>query len=298
MGIRIVPEILFSTFLNAVAQDRQQVNTDLEQITTGQSVNSLSDNPLATAALVLNRSEASSVDQFTRSISSIQGSLETADSALNSVVSSLTQAISLGTEGANGTLTAGERQTLAAQVNDLQQEILGLANTTYRGDYVFAGTAVTAQPYVADQSSSSGVSYQGNGSANDVQVGEAQFIPANLPGSTIFNGSGADVFQALHDLASALQNNGDVAGATTEVENALNNVDLQRTFYGATLDRLNNTSYTLSQEQINLSQQQNNLVGADLPTAASNLAQAETTLNAALAAFGQISQNNLFDYLK
>jgi flagellar hook-associated protein 3 FlgL len=298
VGIRIVPEILFSTFLNAVAQDRQQVNTDLEQITTGQSVNSLSDNPLATAALVLNRSEASSVDQFTRSISSIQGSLETADSALNSVVSSLTQAISLGTEGANGTLTAGERQTLAAQVNDLQQEILGLANTTYRGDYVFAGTAVTAQPYVADQSSSSGVSYQGNGSANDVQVGEAQFIPANLPGSTIFNGSGADVFQALHDLASALQNNGDVAGATTEVENALNNVDLQRTFYGATLDRLNNTSYTLSQEQINLSQQQNNLVGADLPTAASNLAQAETTLNAALAAFGQISQNNLFDYLK
>jgi flagellar hook-associated protein 3 FlgL len=298
VGIRIVPEILYSTFLDALADDRQQVSTDLEQITTGQSVNSLSDNPIAAAALVENRSEASSVDQFTRSISSIQGSLETADSALNSVVSSLTQAISLGTEGANSTLTSSDRQTLAAQVNDLQQGILGLANTTYQGDYVFAGTAVNAQPYVADSSSPSGVSYQGNGSANNVQVGEAQFVPANLPGSTIFNGTGADVFQALHDLSNALQNNGDVAGATTEVENALNNVDLQRTFYGATLDRLNNASYTLSQEQINLSQQQNSLVGADLPTSATDLAQAETTLNAALAAFGQISNNNLLDYLK
>jgi flagellar hook-associated protein 3 FlgL len=290
--------MLFSTFVDALDKDRQQVNTDLEQITTGQSVNSLSDNPIAAAALVQNLSEASSVDQFTRSISSIQGSLQTADSALNSVVTSLNQAISLGTEGANGTVTAGERQTLAAQVNDLQQEILGLANTTYQGDYVFAGTAVNVQPYVADSSSPSGVSYQGNSSANNIQVGEAQFVPANLPGSTIFNGTGADVFQALHDLASALGTSGDVAGATTEVENALNNVDLQRTFYGATVDRLNNASYTLSQEQTNLSQQQNNLVGADLPTSASDLAQAETTLNAALAAFGQISQNNLLDYLK
>ena len=298
MGLRIVPEMLFSTFVDAVAKDRQQVNTDLEQITTGQTVNSLSDNPTAAAALVQNLSEASSVDQFTRSISSIQGSLQTADSVLNSVVSSLTQAVSLGTEGANGTVTPGERQTLAAQVNDLQQAILGLANTTYQGDYVFAGTAVNAQPYVADSSSPSGVSYQGNSSANNVQVGEAQFVPANLPGSTIFNGTGADVFQALHDLASALQDNGDVAGATKEVENALNNVNLQRTFYGATLDRLNNASYTLSQEQINLSQQQSALVGADLPTSATNLAQAETTVSAALAAFGQISQNNLFNYLK
>jgi flagellar hook-associated protein 3 FlgL len=290
--------MLFSTFVDALDKDREQVNTDLEQITTGQSVNSLSDNPIAAAALVQNLSEASSVDQFTRSISSIQGSLQTADSALNSVVTSLNQAISLGTEGANGTVTPGERQTLAAQVNDLQQEILGLANTTYQGDYVFAGTAVNVQPYVADSTSPSGVSYQGNSSANNIQVGEAQFVPANLPGSTIFNGTGADVFQALHDLASALETSGDVAGATTEVENALNNVDLQRTFYGATVDRLNNASYTLSQEQTNLSQQQNNLVGADLPTSASDLAQAETTLNAALAAFGQISQNNLLDYLK
>ena len=78
----------------------------------------------------------------------------------------------------------------------------------------------------------------------------------------------------------------------------LNNVDLQRTFYGATLDRLNNSSDALNQEQTDLSQQQNSLIGADLPTAATNLAQAETTLNAALAAFGQISQNNLLDYLK
>ena len=66
----------------------------------------------------------------------------------------------------------------------------------------------------------------------------------------------------------------------------------------ATLDRLNNASTTLSQEKVDLSQQQSDLVGADLATSATNLAQAQTTLNAALAAFGRISQNSLLDYLK
>ncbi len=220
--------------LNSVAEDRQQVSTALQQVATGRRVNSLSDDPLAAAALVQNATEASSLDQFTRSISSVQGSLQTGDSALNSVVNSLTQAISLGTEGANGTMTPDNRKTLATQVDSLQQEILGLANTTYQGEYIFAGTAVNTQPFVADGSAPSGVIYKGNNSTNAIQVGEAQSVTANKPGSAIFNGAGAHVFQSLHDLSSALQTNGDIAGATAEVQKALNNVDLQRTFYGAT----------------------------------------------------------------
>jgi flagellar hook-associated protein 3 FlgL len=298
MGVRIVPEIYYSTLLAAVAEDRQQVSTALQQVATGRRVNSPSDDPIAAANLVANLAESANIDQFTRSVSGVQGSLQTADSALNSVVNSLTQAIALGTGGANGTLSADNRQTLATQVDNLQQEILGLANTTYQGEYVFAGTSVKAQAFVADSSSPSGVTYKGNNNANQIQVGLAQSVTANKPGSQIFNGAGADVFQALHDLASALRSNGDIAGATAEIQSALNNVDLQRTFYGATLDRLNNASTTLSQEKVDLSQQQSDLVGADVATSATNLAQAQTTLSAALAAFGRISQNSLLDYLK
>jgi flagellar hook-associated protein 3 FlgL len=298
MGVRIVPEIYYSTLLAAVAEDRQQVSTALQQVATGRRVNSPSDDPIAAANLVANLAESANIDQFTRSVSGVQGSLQTADSALNSVVNSLTQSIALGTEGANGTLSADNRQTLATQVDNLQQEILGLANTTYQGEYVFAGTSVKTQAFAADSSSPSGVTYNGNNNANQIQVGLAQSVTANKPGSQIFNGAGADVFQALHDLASALRSNGDIAGATAEIQSALNNVDLQRTFYSATLDRLNNASTTLSQEKVDLSQQQSDLVGADLATSATNLAQAQTTLNAALAAFGRISQNSLLDYLK
>jgi flagellar hook-associated protein 3 FlgL len=295
--IRIV-ENVFPTLTNLIEQDRQNVNTAIREISTGQDVNQLSDNPSAAALLVDNRAETAAVDQFQHSITTIQGRLQTADSALNSVIQDLTQAIALGTEGANGTLSSAERNAVAQQVTNLQQDVLGLANATYQGSYIFAGTAVTTAPYVVDSTSPSGVRYVGNTKVNNVEVGLGQSVPVNLPGSTIFNGAGADVFQALHDLTTALQTNGNIPAATAEVKSAFDNISQQRTFYGATLQRLNAASSNLSQEAVTLATIQNDLISADPAQAASDLSQAVTTLDATLAAFGKVTQNTLMDYIR
>ena len=67
-------------------------------------------------------------DQYLRSISSIYSELQTADSSLNSVVTSLQQAICLGTEGANGTLSQQNRNTIAQQINGIAQQVFSVAN--------------------------------------------------------------------------------------------------------------------------------------------------------------------------
>ena len=65
----------------------------------------------------------------------------------------LTTAQSVGVEGANSTLNTSNRQALAQQIQGIQQDILGLANTSYNGEYLFSGTKTTTQPYVADPNS-------------------------------------------------------------------------------------------------------------------------------------------------
>ena len=297
MGMRIVPNI-FATMQAAVAQDQQNLNTALQQVSTGQSVNTLSDNPLAASQLVGNRTELSSTDQFLHSISYVQGAMQTADSALNSVSNYLNQAISLATEGANGTMSSSDEQAIAQEVSSIQQSILGLANSSYQGSYLFGGTATVNPPYVQSSSSSSGVAYNGNSNVNQVQIGPSQFASINLPGSTIFNASGADVFQALSNLTNALKTNGNVTGALSEVSAAFQNVNMQRTFYGNTLQQLNSANNTLTSEQFTLQQDQNSLIAANPATAISNMDQANYTLQAALQAFAKISQNTLMDYIK
>ena len=296
MGIRVNPDV-YSVILNGLQQNTQNEDQAMQEVSSGQKLNSPSDNPAAVASLVNMRFESDSDTQYLQNISTLTGSLNVADTALSSVVEALTSAQSLGVEGANGTLNDQNRQAIAQQVQGIQQQVLDLANTSYNNQYLFSGTETTVQPYTADASAASGVSYNGNNSTNSVQISEGQAMPINLPGSQIFSDSTNNVFQSLQDLYSALTTNGDISGATAEVEQALNYVTTQQTFYGNSVDRLNNAKTFLTQEQTQLTETEGDTLDADMASAITDLTQAVTTQQALLEAGGSISQLNLFDYL-
>jgi flagellar hook-associated protein 3 FlgL len=297
--MRINPDPL-PDLLAALGQNQQQINTDLEEISSGQSVNVPSDDPAAAAMLVQDADQTSQTDQFLRSLGSVQEELQTADSTLNSVTTALQQAISLGVEGANGTVNAADQQALAAQVQGIQSQLVNLANLSYQGNYVFAGTATQTAPYVLDPTSSSGVSYVGNSGVNSITLGNQYTVQTNLPGSQLFSSPGNDVFQALQDLVNGLESGNTTAISTAvgEVTNASNYIDEQRVFYGNTVSQLNSQQTYLNSETTELAQQQNTLGAADLPSVISNLENSEVSEQATFEAIGQTQQNNLFDYLR
>ena len=284
--------------LAAIQQTQQQLNTDLQQVSSGQSVTQPSDNPAAAASLVQNADQTSEADQFLRSIGSVQGEMQNTDSTLNSVVTALQRAISLGVEGANGTLNSTDRAALATEVQGIQAQMVSLANLSYQGKFVFAGTATQTAPYVVDPSSASGVRYVGNSASNTITVGNSFSLQTNLPGSQIFSSPGSDVFQAIQDLITNLQSGTNVGDAVNEVTNAYNYINRQRVFYGNAINQLNSQQTYLNTETTQLAQQQDSLGGANLASVLSNLNQAQTSLQATLAATARTGQTNLFDYLK
>jgi flagellar hook-associated protein 3 FlgL len=286
--------------LAALGQTQQQINTDLAEISSGQSVTVPSDDPAAAAELVQNAAATSAADQFLRSIGSIQGEMQNADSTLNSVTTALQSAISLGVEGANGTLNDSDRAAIAAEVQGIQSQVLSLANLSYQGTYVFAGTATQTAPYVLDATSPSGVTYVGNSNTNSVTLGNQFSLQTNLPGSELFSAPGTDVFQALQDLITGLQS-GDTTSISTavgEVTSAANYVDTQRVFYGNAESQLNSQQTYLNSDTTQLAQQQNTLGGTDLPAVITSLTTAETAHQATLEAVAGVTQTNLFSYLR
>lgn len=284
--------------LSAMSEIQQQINTDLAEISSGQSVNAPSDNPANAAMLVRNAGQTAEADQFQRSASSVSGELQNADSALNSVVTVLQRAISLGTEGANGTLNDSDRAAVAAEVQGIQSQLLSLANLSYQGNYVFAGTATQTTPYVLDSTTPSGVRYAGNSEVNQISVGDHLTVQTNLPGSQLFSTSGSDVFQAVQDLITSLQSNTNISSAVDEVSAAYQHVNAQRVFYGNTINQLNSQQNYLNSETTQLAQQQNTLGGADLSKVLSDLVNAQTSRQATLEAVAQTQQTNLFNYIK
>ena len=286
--------------LTELNQNQQQLNTDEQQIASGQSVTLPSDNPAAAASLVRNADQTSQADQFLRSVGSIQGEMQSADSTLNSVITALQRAISLGTEGANGTLSDADRAAIAQEVKGIQSQLVNLANLSYQGNYVFAGTATQTTPYVFDPTSSSGVSYKGNSETNQITLGNHFTMQANLPGSQLFSGSGSDMFQAIQDLLTNLQsgNTAGIGNAVTEVSNAYNYIGTARVFYGNAENQLNSQQTYLNSEVTQLAAQQNTLGGADMAAVLSNLNTTQISREATLAAMARIGQSDLFNYLK
>ena len=297
--MRINPDIL-PDLLAALNDNQQQINDDLEQISSGRSVNQPSDNPAAAAALVVNADQTSQANQFLSSISTVSGELQSADSTLNSVTTALQQAISLGVEGANGTLNASDQQALAVQVQGIQSQLVNLANLAYQGNYVFAGTATSTPPYVLDSTSSSGVTYQGNSGVNSITIGNQYTVQTNLPGSQLFSSSSNNVFQAIQDLITGLQSSNATAISTAvgELTNASNYIDQHRVFYGNTISQLNAQTTYLNSETTQLSQQQNTLGAANMPAVISNLESAQVSRQATLESMSNTLQNNLFNYLR
>lgn len=288
----------YPDLLNAVAQTQQQINTDELQIASGQSINVPSDGPAAAAVLVRYADQTAQADQFERSIGSIQGEMQNADSALSSVITSLHQAIDLGVEGANGTVNAADRAALATQVEGIQSQLVSLANLSYQGNYVFGGTATQTTPYVLNPSSPSGVTYQGNAGVNRVTLGNNFSLQGNLPGSTLFSASGTDMFQSIQDLINGLVSGNGIGAAVTEIGNAANSIDGQRVFYGNAMNQLTAQQTYLSGETTQLAQQQNTVGGADLSSVITNLTTSETNLQATLTVIGQTAHINLFSFLK
>src|SRR5581483_10959804 len=265
-SIRVNPYVL-SDLLADLNTTQRQADTASLQMATGSRINKPSDDPAGATEMVSNAAQTARADSFLRSIGSINGLLQAADSTLGSVVTSLQRAISLGVEGANGTLSDSDRADVAAELSGIQQQLMSLANASYQGEFVFAGTE-TVQPFIADATSPSGVTYQGNTTTNTVQIGENYALQVNVPGSQIFTGPSGNVFQSITDLINALQTNNNIGGAVTEVSNAFTYVTGQRVFYGNAINQLQAQHNVINTDKLNLATAANSISATDMAQAA------------------------------
>jgi flagellar hook-associated protein 3 FlgL len=297
--MRVNPD-MSSDALAAIWNTQNQENIALQQISTGKRVNLPSDDPLAAAQMIGNQDQSNRADQYLQNIDTLTSQLQTADTALGSAVTAVNQAITLGVQGSTGTLSDANRQQVAQNLLGIQSQLIQLANTSVGGSYLFGGTDTTAPPYALDSTSPSGVTYSGNTGTNTVQIADGLNLQTNMPGSQLFQNPSGDVFGSLQKLITALQtgNTADAESATNDLRTAFNSLTGQRIFYGNAVNQLNSTQSFLQQEQVTLKSQANNLVGADLTKAATDLTQATTAHDAALAAAAKILPTSLLDYLR
>jgi flagellar hook-associated protein 3 FlgL len=297
--MRIDPQYI-QGLVTAADQNSANQQKYSTEIATGVSVNSLSDNPSAASQDFLLRSEISSNDNFVRTASGVTGALQVTDTALGSVVSQITQAISLATEGNNGTLNAGDLASIANQLTGVRSEIISLANTSYQGQFVFSGSQTSTQPFSLDTSTTPAtVTYSGDSLQTKIQSPSGQSFPLNVPGNRIFGSGATGILSTLNNLiASFSAGNADIPD-TTALNTDLQGISQQRVIIDNSITGLQSASTYTQNQTTQLQSVQNSLIQADTAQVATQLSRSETQGTALLDTIAGLEQQpTLFSILR
>ena len=284
--------------LDATSSSEAQLT---EELASGSQVNSLSDNPLAAGENVLLSAQIAGDDSFSQSASSTQSMLQVSDSALGTVVSQITSAISLATEANNGTLNASDVQSISNQLAGIRDEVVSMANTTYLGQYVFSGSQGGTAPYTLNTATSPATAtYNGDSDVEYLQTPNGQKIQLNIPGSQIFSAAGSNVLGTLNQLVSDFASGTPSATAMADTEalgTALGYVSQQRVLIDNSISRLTAAETYTQSEGTQLQSVQTNLLQADVGQIATQLSSAETQQAALSQVIATLGKQSLFNDL-
>lgn len=300
--MRVDPTYI-SNLVSALDQSQSTTQQLSSELSSGVRVTSLSTDPLAAGENVRLLNQMQQDDSFTQSATLVNGQLQVADSALGQVVDQLTQAVSLATSASNGTMNASNRQSISNQIAGIRGEILTLANSSYQGQYIFAGSANSTAPFsLSGATSPATTNYNGDQDVNFLVTPGGQKIQLNVPGNQIFDGAGANsVFAALNSLVADFSSTTFDANAaisdTQALGSALNYVSQQRVTIDNSTTQLTAASSAVSAEQTQLTAAQTNLMQADVAKVSTQLSLSATQQAALEAVIAKLGSGSLFDKL-
>jgi len=283
----------FRTLQHNLGKTSDRLNGLYVQSATGLKMTKASDNPAAVGPLLNARKEISSTDRYLNSITSSQDQLDILDGYLDSAEDILARAKEIAVSGMNEAMSDEDLETLASEVESLQDELLQIANVKVDGKYLFSGYADQTEPFSGDPPT-----YQGTLDHKFVAVGEGETVQTNLTGVEVFT-QPIDAFAVLADLASALRS-GDSDSVSTQLENlntAAETVSTKRSQMGNINSHLDTAAAQKADYKLQMEDLLSRYQDADLVEVLSDVTAEEQAMEAALQVAARVGQLTLLDYL-
>ncbi|HNX24719.1 MAG TPA: flagellar hook-associated protein 3 [Spirochaetota bacterium] len=198
---RITNSMINNTMTFNLQRHQTDMDTIQNQLATGKTVQTPRDNPIAASNQMLYRTRLTEIDQYISNINETQSRLNEVDTALQSTTRIFQRIRELAVQGANGIYSNFERkEAAAAEINQLLEEVVSLANTRgATGKSIFGGfktgTEDQPNPFVPiymtltagrQGDAMIGVEYRGNIGGQTREVGKNDFMDVNIPGNKVF----------------------------------------------------------------------------------------------------------------
>lgn len=276
------------------------------QISSNSRLLTAADDPAAAARALELDHQIGSIGQWQANIGTARDRLSLEESALAGVNDSFDRIRELVLQANNATQSAQSRETIAAELDQLYQQLLDHANADDgNGRYLFAGSTDAQPPFVQD---ATGVSYQGDQTGALLPIGAQRRIADGDDGVSVFLRP-QDAFFSVRDLIAAVRAPVSTAAERTQAQSlatqgltrlqaAQDQVAGVRASVGHRLAVLDSTAAGLDQQQLIAQSTLSEVRDIDLVEASGRLSLAQTILQAAQQTYIKVQGLSLFDFLR
>ncbi|KRW74943.1 flagellar biosynthesis protein FlgL [Pseudomonas sp. TTU2014-096BSC] len=175
----------FNNGVTGLQRNYSNVTRTQEQISTGNRILTPADDPVASVRLLQLEQQQNVLSQYNANLTAADSSLVQEESTLNSVNTVLLRVRELALRAGNGSLSAEDRQSIAAELSEREDELLSLMNTrNARGEYLFSGFQGKTQPFVRGADGS--YSYEGDEGQRKLQIASSLNIAISDNGKAVF----------------------------------------------------------------------------------------------------------------
>lgn len=238
---------------------QSELQTAMQRLSSGLRINSAKDDAAGQAIANRMTSQLRGMAQAQRNANDGISLVQTAEGALNQVNDNLQRIRELSVQAGNGTLSANDRASIQLEVDARLDEINRLTG----------------------QSDFNGVRLLGQTRSLSIQVGanSGQVIDITLTAMDV-GGLGLEGFSV----------EGEDEGRLARLDEALGRVDRQRSYLGATHNRLESVIDNLATTQINLAASRSRIMDADYAVEVSRMIRAQILQQAGMAILAQANQ--------
>lgn len=299
--MRITNKMMHNTMLRNLNQGLSRMDGINGQLSSGKRIQLPSDNPVDTVKIMQLRTSLNETEQFISNVEDGMSWLDSTDSALGEVTAVLHRARELAVYGASDTLEESSRDAIAAEIDQLLENVGQLANSNHGGRYLFSGQSTQQQPY----SAAGGYNYEGDHGPIRHEISPGSTLEVNIHGDKVFSfdvaGTEHSIFQVLQGMADDLRN-GDTAMLGNErlqqLDGALEAILSGRAEVGAKHNRLELAHNRLEDLKVNFSSLFGKVHDVDVAEAIMDLKAAENIYRTALSVGARIIQPSLVDFLR
>ena len=310
--------------VNAMLDQQSKLSNTQMKLSTGKQILSPSEDPAAAVRLL-------DLDQMTKQTEQYQNNIQTArqrlsleEANIQDVVNTMFRIKELTVQGLNDSNLQSDRVAIADELDQLNQHMLGIANTkNANGEYLFSGYATNTQPYAKGPdfdntllpgSAVASYPYFGDKSQRNIQIGPSRHVADGNFGEQVFGISDVlstdtapldpanaqlpkNLFELIDKLSVSLRDNNPQDVSLTELDGALDRIVTVETTIGARMNALDRQESVNDDYILDLQTATSDAGDLDYAAAISKFNIQQMSLQAAQQAYTKVQNLSLFNYL-